>query len=69
MSLPPPRATPEGPSRVLTCAAPEGRQVEIVEHHDGTLSIRVEGMEIPEFRWKRGQVESCVHTYLRLLGR
>ena len=60
-------AAPPGPTRVLACATAEGQVIEVIERADGSLAIRVAGAEIPQFQWEPGQVEPCIHTYLRLL--
>jgi hypothetical protein len=61
------RGSPKASERVLAAGTAGGKRVEMVEHEDGTLGIRIEGSELPQFQWPPGQVESCVQAYLRLV--
>jgi hypothetical protein len=53
--------------RVLACVVADAELVEMVEHTDGTLAIRVDGHEIPQLRWQAGQVDSCCQAYMRFV--
>lgn len=58
---------PQAPERVLASGTAGGKRVEMVERADGTLAIRIEGSDVPQFQWPQGEVESCVQAYLRLV--
>ncbi len=55
------------PVRTLALARSHGDEMDVVEHRDGSVAIRIAGHEVPHYCWEAGQIEDCINTYLRLL--
>jgi hypothetical protein len=57
------------PGKVLMSAAASEQTIQVLEYPDGALTIALNGVSPPHYRWQRNQVEACIRTYMRLLRR